>query len=137
MKSDTEQASSKAGDDSSEDDSESDDEDRHRKVSVKDLLDDVLRKIKNGKLDLTSKEEYTNSTNSDGEVLAAGTGDQRVPTALHIMATMDKKEHPKLDSKMQPLIEFLATRRDYLKIQDRSGHTSLSLAIEAKKERMV
>ncbi|KAM0415654.1 hypothetical protein ACHAPT_013404 [Fusarium lateritium] len=134
---DTEQAESKAGDDSSEDESESDDEGHQRKVSVKDLLDDVLRKIKNGKLDLTNKEDYINFTNGDGDPLATVTGDQRVPTALHIMATMDKKELPRLDSKMQPLIELLASRRDYLKIQDRSGHTSLSLAIEAKKEKMV
>jgi hypothetical protein len=131
------EAESKTGDDSSEEDSDSDEEEQKEKVSVKALLDEVLTKIRSGKLDLTDDDQYTHFIARDGQDLASQTGDQDQPTALHIIASRDKKELPKLDSKMQPLIEFLSKQKDYLTAKNRSGHTSLFLAIEAKKKEMV
>ncbi|KAF4451630.1 hypothetical protein F53441_5486 [Fusarium austroafricanum] len=143
VETDDENAESRAGADSSEEDSDlSEDEDHGRKlprkkVSVKALLEEVLDKIHNEKLDLTKKDQYSSFVSEHGELLASQTGDQDQPTALHIMAIKDKKDLPKLDNKMQPLIEFLAKRDKYLEIQNRSGHTSLFLAIEARKKEMV
>lgn len=138
-----EKAESKAGDESSEDESDSDEEEgetdnRSGKVSVKDLLEKVLKGIKDGDKDLTASSQLKSFKAGDGNILASNTGDQRLPTALHIMAAMDKKELPKLDSKMEPLIKFLVEHEnDLLSSQDKSGHTPLFLAIEAKKEKMV
>ncbi|KAF4954941.1 hypothetical protein FSARC_11970, partial [Fusarium sarcochroum] len=131
------EAESKAGDDSSEEDSDSDEEELREKVSVKALLDEVLGKIRSGKLDLTDENQHAHFITHDGQELASQTGDQDQPTVLHIMASRDKKELPKFDSKMQPLIEFLSKQQDYLTTKNRSGHTSLFLAIEAKKKEMV
>ncbi|KAH8131127.1 hypothetical protein FP744_10007985 [Trichoderma asperellum] len=138
-----EKAESKAGDESSEDESDSDEEDgetdnRNGKISVKDLLEKVLKAIKNGDKDLTNSSQLKAFKAGDGNILASNTGDLRQPTALHIMAAMDKKELPKLDSKMEPLIKHLVEHEnDTLSSLDRSGHTPLFLAIEAKKEKMV
>ncbi|PNP43868.1 hypothetical protein TGAMA5MH_04151 [Trichoderma gamsii] len=138
-----EKAESKAGDETSEDESDSDEEDgeidtRNGKISVKDLLDKVLKAIKDGDKDLTNSSQLKAFKAGDGNVLASNTGDLRQPTALHIMAAMDKKELPKLDSKMEPLIKHLVEHEnDILGYLDRSGHTPLFLAIEAKKEKMV
>lgn len=138
-----EKAESKAGDESSEDDSDSDEEEgevdnRNGKISVKDLLDKVLKAIKDGDKDLTNSSQLKAFKAGDGNLLASNTGDLRQPTALHIMAAMDKKELPKLDSKMEPLIKHLVEHEnDVLSSLDRSGHTPLFLAIEAKKEKMV
>lgn len=135
-------ADSKGGDDSSDEESESDEEeesdDEQSKVSVKQLLDKILKSIHEGTRDLTRSDQFASFQAADGAYLASNTGDPRQPTALHIMAVMDKKALPKLDSQMEPLIKFLVQHRDnLLKVQDRSGHTPLFLAIEAKKERMV
>jgi ankyrin repeat protein len=138
-----EKAESKAGDETSEDESDSDEEEgeadnRNGKVSVKELLEKVLKGIQDGDKDLTSSNTLKSFKTGDGNILASNTGDSRQPTALHIMAAMDKKELPKLDSKMEPLIKFLVEHEnDLLSSQDRSGHTPLFLAIEAKKEKMV
>jgi hypothetical protein len=138
-----EKAESKAGDESSEEESDSDEEDgetenRNGKISVKDLLEKVLKAIKNGDKDLTNSSQLKAFKAGDGNLLASNTGDLRQPTALHIMAAMDKKELPKLDSKMEPLIKHLVEHEnDILSSLDRSGHTPLFLAIEAKKEKMV
>ncbi|KAL6906988.1 hypothetical protein GGI43DRAFT_380509 [Trichoderma evansii] len=138
-----EKAESKAGDESSEDESDSDEEDgetdtRNGKISVKDLLERVLKAIKDGDKDLTNSSQLKAFKAGDGNTLASNTGDLRQPTALHIMAAMDKKELPKLDSKMEPLIKHLVEHEnDILSSLDRSGHTPLFLAIEAKKEKMV
>ncbi|KAH6609619.1 intracellular serine protease [Trichoderma cornu-damae] len=138
-----EKAESKAGDDTSEDDSDSDEEEgvadnRNGKVSVKDLLGRVLKGIQDGDRDLTNSSQLKAFKAGDGHTLASNTGDRGQPTALHIMAAMDKKELPKLDSKMEPLIKHLVEHEnDLLSSQDRSGHTPLFLAVEAKKEKMV
>lgn len=138
-----EKAESKAGDESSEDESDSDEEDgetdnRNGKISVKDLLEKVLKAIKDGDKDLTNSSQLKAFKAGDGSILASNTGDLRQPTALHIMAAMDKKELPKLDNKMEPLIKHLVEHEnDILSSLDRSGHTPLFLAIEAKKEKMV
>lgn len=139
-----EKAESKAGDETSEDESDSDEEDgeadnnRNGKISVKDLLERVLKAIKHGDKDLTNSSQLKAFKAGDGNLLASNTGDLRQPTALHIMAAMDKKELPKLDSKMEPLIKHLVEHEnDVLGSLDRSGHTPLFLAIEAKKEKMV
>ncbi|KAL7942118.1 hypothetical protein V8C42DRAFT_332619 [Trichoderma barbatum] len=141
---DIEKAESKAGDDTSEDESDSDEEEgevsNRNGKSVKDLLDEVLKGIQDGNRDLTSGSQLKSfkANGGDGNSLASNTGDPRQPTALHIMAAMDKKELPKLDSKMEALIKFLVEHEnDLLRSQDRSGHTPLFLAIEAKKEKMV
>lgn len=141
---DVEKAESKAGDDSSEEESDSDEEEgevsNRNGKSVKDLLEEVLKGIQDGKWDLTSSSQLKSfkANGGDGNNLASNTGDPRQPTALHIMAAMDKKDLPKLDSKMEPLIKFLVEHEnDLLRSQDRSGHTPLFLAIEAKKEKMV
>ncbi|KAL6830889.1 hypothetical protein J3E69DRAFT_328079 [Trichoderma sp. SZMC 28015] len=137
-------AESKAGDETSEDESDSDEEEgevtNRNGKSVKDLLEDLLKEIKDGSKDLTSSSQLKSfkANGGDGHTLASNTGDPRQPTALHIMAAMDKKDLPKLDSKMEPLIKFLVEHEnDLLRSQDRSGHTPLFLAIEAKKEKMV
>ncbi|KAM0254704.1 hypothetical protein ACHAQJ_006485 [Trichoderma viride] len=138
-----EKAESKAGDESSEEESDSDEEEgeadsRNGKVSVKDLLEKVLKGIRDGDKDLTNNSQLKSFKAGDGNILASNTGDSRQPTALHIMAAMDKKELPKLDNKMEPLIKFLVEHEnDLLSSQDRSGHTPLFLGIESKKEKMV
>lgn len=135
---DVEPVEPKIGDDSSDTDSDlSDDEDHERKVSVKALLKDVLRSIRDDKLDLTQADQYEQFVKYDGQHLASQTGDEDQPTVLHIIASKDKKELPKFDRRLEPLIQFLAKQKDYLTIQNRSYHTSLFLAIEAKKKEMV
>ncbi|KAK5988123.1 hypothetical protein PT974_12263 [Cladobotryum mycophilum] len=137
-----EKAESKAGEDTSDEESESDedepDERQQAKVSVKDLLEITLKNIQDGKLDLTNSNQLQSFRSGDGNILASTTGDPRQPTVLHIMAALDKKDLPKLDSKMEPLIRHLTEHgNDLLTMQDRSGHTAMFLAIEAKKEKMV
>ncbi|OTA02293.1 hypothetical protein A9Z42_0026610 [Trichoderma parareesei] len=139
-----EKADSKAGDDSSEEESDSDEEEgevtNRGGKPVKELLEDVLKGIQDGTRDLTNESQLKafKASGGDGHYLASNTADARQPTALHIMAAMDKKELPKLDGRMEPLIRFLVEHEnDLLRIQDRSGHTPLFLAIESKKEKMV
>ncbi|KAL7824067.1 hypothetical protein V8C26DRAFT_384764 [Trichoderma gracile] len=139
-----EKADSKAGDDSSDEESDSDEEEgeitSRGGKPVKELLEEVLKDIRDGARDLTNESQLKafKASGGDGHYLASNTTDARQPTALHIMAAMDKKELPKLDGKMEPLIKFLVEHEnDLLRIQDRSGHTPLFLAIEAKKEKMV
>ncbi|KAL6878819.1 hypothetical protein J3F83DRAFT_724010 [Trichoderma novae-zelandiae] len=141
---DIEKAESKAGDESSEEESDSDEEEGEASnrggKSVKDLLEEVLKGIRDGTRDFTNDSQLKSfkASGGDGNYLASNTADPRQPTALHIMAAMDKKELPKLDGRMEPLIRFLVEHEnDLLRIQDRSGHTPLFLAIEAKKEKMV
>jgi hypothetical protein len=83
-----EKAESKAGDESSEEESDSDEEDgetenRNGKISVKDLLEKVLKAIKNGDKDLTNSSQLKAFKAGDGNLLASNTGDLRQPTALH------------------------------------------------------
>ncbi|EXL70034.1 hypothetical protein FOPG_14109 [Fusarium oxysporum f. sp. conglutinans race 2 54008] len=132
-------AQSKAGDGSS-DDSGSEDEDgdeEGEKVSVKDMLTQVLKEIRNGELDLTDSKKLAAFATHRGPDLARQTGDKDQPTALHIMAKEDKKSLPNLDEKMEPLVKFLCQQKNYLEIKDRSDHTSLFLAIEQRKKIMV
>ncbi|EXA41585.1 hypothetical protein NW756_010087 [Fusarium oxysporum] len=133
------EAQSRAGDGSS-DDSGSEDEDgdeEGEKVSVKDMLTQVLKEIRNGELDLTDSKKLVAFATHRGPDLARQTGDKDQPTALHIMAKEDKKSLPNLDEKMEPLVKFLCQQKNYLEIKDRSGHTSLFLAIEQRKKIMV
>ncbi|KAL9566297.1 hypothetical protein ACKAV7_009656 [Fusarium commune] len=132
-------AASKAGDGSSEDSGSEDEdgEEEGEKVSVKDMLTQVLKEIRNGELDLTDSKKLAAFATHRGPDLARQTGDKDQPTALHIMAKEDKKALPNLDEKMEPLIRFLCQQKNYLEIKDRSGHTSLFLAIEQRKKTMV
>ncbi|KAL7937004.1 hypothetical protein V8C35DRAFT_213161 [Trichoderma chlorosporum] len=140
---DIEKPESRVGDETSEDESDSDEEEgevtNRNGKSVKDILEDVLKGIRDGKRDLTNSSQLKafKANGGDGNTLASNTGDPRQPTALHIMAAMEKKDL-KLDSKMEPLVKYLVEHEnDLLRSQDRSGHTPLFLAIEAKKEKMV
>ncbi|KAK2595809.1 hypothetical protein QQS21_006573 [Conoideocrella luteorostrata] len=133
---DDEQADLKCGEESTDDDySDSDEAEedygvRQPKASVKDILEATLQDIQDGTKDLTRPGQFVD--------LAANTGDPRQPTALHIMAAMDKKKLPKFDSKMERLIRFLTEHpEDLSKIQDKSGNTPLLLAIDTRKEKMV
>lgn len=136
---DGEQAESNSEDETSDSESDfsEDKEERQIKVSVKALFDEVLDKIRDEKLDLTNKDQYEDFAAHDGKHLTSQTGSQDQPTVLHIMASKDKNDLPKFDSKMQPLVELLAEQEDYLTVQNRSGHTSLFIAIETKKKEMV
>ncbi|KAF5650767.1 intracellular serine protease [Fusarium tjaetaba] len=130
---------SKAGDVSS-DGSDSEDEDgdeEGEKVTVKDMLAQVLKDIRNGELDLTNSKKLADFTTHRGPDLARKTGDNDQPTALHIIAKEDKKSLPNLDEKMEPLITFLCQQKGYLEIKDRSERTSLFLAIEQRKKSLV
>ncbi|KAF5597985.1 intracellular serine protease [Fusarium pseudoanthophilum] len=132
-------AASKAGDNSS-DGSGSEDEDgdeEGEKISVKDMLAQVLKEIRNGELDLTDSKKLADFTTHRGPDLARKTGDNDHPTALHIIAKEDKKSLPNLDEKMEPLIKFLCQQKCYLEIKDRSERTSLFLAIEQRKKPLV
>ncbi|RBA15540.1 hypothetical protein FPRO05_12614 [Fusarium proliferatum] len=134
-------AASKAGDGSSEDsgsdDEDGDEDEEGEEASVKDMLTQVLKEIRSGELDLTDTKKLATFTTHRGPVLARQTGDRDQPTALHIMARENKKKLPNLDDKMEPLIKFLCQQKNYLEIKDRSGHTSLFLAIEQRKKTLV
>ncbi|KAF5558518.1 intracellular serine protease [Fusarium napiforme] len=130
---------SKAGDVSS-DGSDSEDEDgdeKGEKVTVKDMLAQVLKDIRNGELDLTDSKKLADFTTHRGPDLARKTGDNDQPTALHIIAKEDKKSLPNLDEKMEALVKFLCRQKGYLEIKDRSDRTSLFLAIEQRKKPLV
>ncbi|CCT70672.1 related to microbial serine proteinase [Fusarium fujikuroi IMI 58289] len=132
-------AASKVGDVSSED-SGSEDEDgdeESERVSVKDMLTQVLREIRDEELDLTDSQKLAAFVTHRGPNLARQTRDRDQPTALHIIAKEDKKLLPNLDEKMEPLIKFLCQQKNYLEIKDRSGCTSLFLAIEQRKKSLV
>lgn len=136
---DAELPESKVEDRTSGDDSDSDDEDSKNRLSdVRTLLGKVLTRIRDGDLDLNDTKQYDNFALHDGKHLESLTGDKDLPTVLHILASMNEKDLPEFDSKMQPLIEFLAKNPDNLKVKSETpGFTSLFLAIDKKKGDMV
>ncbi|PNP79773.1 hypothetical protein FNYG_06866 [Fusarium nygamai] len=132
-------AASEAGGISSEDSGseDGDGDEEGEKVSVKDMLAQILKEIRNGELDLTDSKKLAAFTSDLGTDLARKTGDNDQPTALHIIAKEDKKSLPNLDERMEPLIKFLCQQKGYLQVKDRSERTSLFLAIEQRKKPLV
>ena len=121
----------------SETDSEnSDDEDVEDKtskvkVSVKELLSSVLSDLQGG------RKAFRDLTDDERSRLAGRTGDERQPTALHILAVKEKENLPD-DEKLKPLIDFLVRHPERLPAEkDHAGLTPVYLAIAEKKRKMV
>jgi hypothetical protein len=101
------------------------------KVSVKELLSSVLSDIKGG------TKAFEDLRDDERSRLAVKTGDERQPTALHILAVKEKEDLPD-DEKLMPLIDFLVRRPEHLLAEkDHAGLTPLYLAISEKKRKMV